>query len=517
MKPNILIVMTDQQRHDLRAGAGYPLDTMPFLDSWSSGGVDFANAYTSNPTCMPARVSMLTGRYASSHCVRTNHNVVDAVYTEDLLDVLAKAGYKSALCGKNHSHRHPSDFDHHDTNGHLGVDDGQILNDSERVVDDFLKTLQFIDSQEPSPGDVTAQLPYRNVSSALRFIDEAQQEDKPFFAWVSFAEPHNPYQVPQPYFNLFPPEALPPILTSPTDLEGKGQRFTWIRSIWEKVLGPGIDERMQRQRSSYLGMLRLIDDQFKRLVSGLEERGILEETLVIFLSDHGDFVGEYGLMRKGPDLPDVLTHIPMIWRGPTIAGQGRVSGLFANIVDVFPTLCDLLGVDIPFGVQGKSIKAVLCKEEFDKKEFSTAYAESGYSGLFWDDDDNLTVQQEKACHNWETFDCLNTWTQSGQVRMLCKGEYKIQMDMMGTGYLYNLAKDPMEVENIWDSDEHSAVKVDMLSALTAAMLRSCDPIPAPHTRYRTKIHPKGYWFDEGWHSDDPGIQDVPVTVPRQKG
>lgn len=241
MKPNILIVMTDQQRHDLRAGAGYPLDTMPFLDSWSSGGVDFANAYTSNPTCMPARVSMLTGRYASSHCVRTNHNVVDAVYTEDLLDVLAKAGYKSALCGKNHSHRHPSDFDHHDTNGHLGVDDGQILNDSERVVDDFLKTLQFIDSQEPSPGDVTAQLPYRNVSSALRFIDEAQQEDKPFFAWVSFAEPHNPYQVPQPYFNLFPPEALPPILTSPTDLEGKGQRFTWIRSIWEKVLGPGID------------------------------------------------------------------------------------------------------------------------------------------------------------------------------------------------------------------------------------------------------------------------------------
>jgi arylsulfatase A-like enzyme len=234
MKPNIIIVMTDQQRHDLRKGSGYPLDTMPFLDSWASGGVDFANAYTSNPTCMPARVSMLTGRYPSSHCVRTNHNVVDAIFTEDLFDVLTQRGYRTALCGKNHSHLAPTDFDYHDLNGHLGVEEKQPLSDAEQEVDDFLKTLNFIDSQEPSPGDVKAQLPYRNVSSALKFIDMVQKEGKqPFFAWVSIAEPHNPYQVPEPYFSLFPPESLPPISTSAADLENKGQKFSWIRSIWE--------------------------------------------------------------------------------------------------------------------------------------------------------------------------------------------------------------------------------------------------------------------------------------------
>lgn len=517
MKPNIIIVMTDQQRHDLRKGAGYPLDTMPFLDSWACKGVDFANAYTSNPTCMPARVSMLTGRYASSHCVRTNHNVVDAIFTEDLLDILSREGYKTALCGKNHCHVAPTDFDYHDLNGHLGVEGKQPLSEAEQEIDDFLKTLNFIDSQEPSPGDVTSQLPYRNVSSALKFIDGVRaQEDQPFFAWVSFAEPHNPYQVPEPYFSLFPPDSLPPISTSVDDLEGKGQRFTWIRSIWEKVLGPSIDDRMQRQRSNYLGMLRLIDDQFRRLVEGLEDRKILDNTLVLFLSDHGDFVGEYGLMRKGPDLPDVLTHIPMIWGGPGIEPQGRLSKAFVTIVDIFPTLCDFLGVATPFGVQGKSIRAVLSDEAYDAKEFATAYAESGFSGLYWDEDDSLSVQQEKACHNWETFDCLNTWTQGGQVRMLCKGDYKIQMDMMGNGYLYDLAKDPMEVANLWGVKEFSELKMDMLSELTAAILRACDPIPAPHARYRTKIHPKGYWFDKTWHSDDPGVKDIPVTPRRKK-
>ena len=96
-RPNIVIVMTDQQRADLRRGCGYELDTMPFLDRWAEGGVDFARAYTPNPTCMPARVSMFTGRYSQSHRVRTNHNAEDALYTEDLLDVLKKEKVPAAF------------------------------------------------------------------------------------------------------------------------------------------------------------------------------------------------------------------------------------------------------------------------------------------------------------------------------------------------------------------------------------------------------------------------------------
>lgn len=215
-----------------------------------------------------------------------------------------------------------------------------------------------METHQPSPGGVEVQHPYRNVSSALKFIDEVKGK-QPFFAWVSFAEPHNPYQVPEPYFDMFPPESLPVNRAGTEALEGKGERFLWLRSVWEKVLGTDIESRIQRARSNYHGMLRLIDDQFKRLIEGLRERGIEEDTIVIFLSDHGDFVGEYGLIRKGPDLPDVLCHVPFIWKGPGITAQGRIKKGFVSLVDILPTLCDIIGAEMPFGCQGKSIRPLL--------------------------------------------------------------------------------------------------------------------------------------------------------------
>lgn len=274
-KPNIIIVMTDQQRADLRKACGYELDTMPFLDAWAKGGVDFARAYTPNPTCMPARVSMFTGRFSQSHQVRTNHNAMDALYTRDLLDVLKENGYATALCGKNHSHHAPEDFDFHETCGHLG-NEGEINTTLEEIeFAKFLGRTEHMEVHYPSPGGITVQHPYRNVSSALKFIDEVDGR-QPFFAWVSFAEPHNPYQVPEPYFDLFPPESLPKNRAGAEALEGKGERFSWLRGVWEQVLGTEIEKRIQRARSNYHGMLRLIDDQFKRLIEGLKERALTE-------------------------------------------------------------------------------------------------------------------------------------------------------------------------------------------------------------------------------------------------
>jgi arylsulfatase A-like enzyme len=376
--------------------------------------------------------------------------------------------------------------------------------------------LKFIDSDVPAPGDVRAQLPYRNVSSVFKFIDEQKSSEKPFFAWVSIAEPHNPYQVPAPYFDMFPPNEIPPTIAGPEALERKGERFVWVRSIWEKVLGDAIDQRIARARSNYFGMLRLIDDQFKRLIEGLEQRKIIDNTIIIFLSDHGDFVGEYGLMRKGPDLPNLLTRIPMIWKGPGIKAQGRRDGVFVNIVDIFPSLCDLLDVERPFGVQGKSIKPLLANTDFDEREFNTAYSESGFSGLYWNDRDHLSVQEEGACYKWETFDCLNTWTQAGQVRMIRKGSFKLQLDMMGTGYLYNVEVDPMELENLFDDEAFISIKADLLSELSATMMRVTDLLPTPRSRYRTKIHPKGYWFDDGFVMDDPGVKHIGASPKQYK-
>lgn len=503
-KPNIIIVMTDQQRQDLRKSRGYYLDTMPFLDQWAEGGVDFCNAYTSNPTCMPARVSMYTGRYTSSHKVRTNHNEEDAIYTKDLLDVLKENGYTTALCGKNHSHHKREDFDFVAETGHLG-NEGEINETpDEKEFAEFLLNTNHMETHQPSPGGVEVQHPYRNVSSCFQFIDGLEKKE-PFFVWLSFAEPHNPYQVPEPYFNMFPPESLPEI-TGAEELEKKGPRFRWLRGVWEQVLGDEIDQRVLRCRSNYLGMLRLIDDQFKRLVTGLKERDLEDDTIVIYLSDHGDFGGEYGLIRKGVDLPDVLTHIPMVWKGPKIAAVGKQDQNFVSIVDILPTLCKIIGAEVPYGCQGKNILPLLKNKDIPEKEFVTAYSESGFGGRYWNEEDALTLSEEGASDPEITrFDCLNTWTQCGAVRMIRKGSFKLQEDMMGKGCLYDLTEDPMELNNLWDQEEYASVKEDMLQELVAAMLKQEDVIPAPHRRYRVKTNPDGYWFDNA-HTGDTGIR-----------
>lgn len=505
-KPNIILVMTDQQRADLRKACGYPLDTMPFLDEWGKGGIDFARAYTPNPTCMPARVSMFTGRYSQCHHVRTNHNAADAFYTKDLLDVLKENGYRTALCGKNHSHHAVSDFDFHEECGHLGYEGEQNTTPEEISFAEYLKSTRHMEMHEPAPGGVTVQHPYRNVSSALKFID-GTGKDQPFFAWVSFAEPHNPYQVPEPYFDLFPPSSLPPLSGTTADLAGKGERFVWIRQVWENILGEDIEDRILRARSNYLGMLRLIDDQFRRLVEGVRERGIEEDTLILFVSDHGDFAGEYGLIRKGPDLPDVLCHIPFVCKGPGIRPAGRFADGYVSLTDLLPTFCDLLDTPVPFGCQGKSILPLLTQTSADTKEYGCAYAESGFGGLYWNENDALDLITEGASEKMETFDCLNTWTQCGQVRSLWKDGFHIQLDMMGTGFLYHTDQDPLELHNLWEDPGHAEIRSRLLQELCSQMMKAADPLPVPHYRYRTKVHPKGYWYDN-WSAPDCGVRKM---------
>lgn len=491
-RPNFIIVMADQLRADPRRGCGYPLDTMPFLDQWAQGGVDFRRAYTTNPTCMPARVSMLTGRYSQCHRVRTNHNAEDALYTADLLDILRENGYRTALCGKNHTHRREADFDFCAPCGHTGNQGERNDTPEEQALADFLSSLQSKESMTPAPGDVRAQHPYRCVEDALRFVDGLPQ-GQPFFAWVSFPEPHPPYQAPEPYFSLFPPEQLPPVATSAADLAEKGPRYQWTYGVWQRVMGEEMPQRIARARSNYLGMMRLIDDQFRRLVEGLRQRGLEDDTLVIFLADHGDFVGEYGLTRKGPDLSQALCRVPMVWRGPGIRAAGAEEKSCVSLADILPTVCDVLDTPLPMGCQGRSLLPLLRGEDVPKGEFDIGYVESGYGGLYWTGEDALTPVEEGCTRDYTTFDTLNTWTQCGQVRMVRKGDFTLQMDMMGTGYLYCLRDDPYERVNLFDRPDYADVQADLLKALAVAMLRAADPLPPPRRRYRVKRHPKGWW------------------------
>ncbi|MDD9955283.1 MAG: sulfatase-like hydrolase/transferase [Anaerolineaceae bacterium] len=487
-RPNIVIIMSDQQRADVSAREGFALDTTPFLDALATEGVWFKRAYTSMPACLPARVSMLTGRYPGATRARTNHNGEDVTCERDLYQLLREAGYRTALCGKNHSHVGPDDMDHYFPLGHHGGF-GPERTPAEVAFDDYLAGLRHRADFKPAPGGVEVQCPYRAVSSAIDFVDSAA--DEPFFLWLSFPEPHNPYQAPEPYFSLFPPDTLPPTLSDVSALEGKSFKYRWLRQIGETAF-TDYAEQLPQARSNYFAILRLIDDQVRRFVGHLDARGLRDNTILFFLSDHGDYVGEYGLVRKGAELPEVLVRIPFQVCGPGILAGAEPHEAHVSIVDILPTLCEATGIPVPDGVQGRSLWPLLSGDDWPREEFASAYAEQGFGGLHYTEDDDFDPQQD-GFHPAISFDELNGWTQSGNMRMLRRGDWKLLFDMQGRGQLYNLAQDPVELNDLYDDPACAAIRGELLAELLAWTLRAQDPLPHPRRRYRFKSDPRNYW------------------------
>ena len=488
-KPNILCVCTDQQRADHCRREGFPLDTTPFLDQLASQGMWFDRAYTSMPVCAPARVSMLTGRYPSAHRVRTNHNIKDAYYDRDLFDVFRDGGYATALVGKNHSHLARESTDLWYPCGHWADRTAQ-----EKAFDDWLKTTHMHMSIEPSPYPVECQIPHRLVSAAQRWLESL--DGRPFLLWLSFPEPHNPYQVPEPYYAMFPPDALPAPEAGAEYLDAKGFQYQFCRDSFPKAF-PDFVEQLDRARANYMGMLRLLDDQVKRFVEFLEETGLRENTIIVFVSDHGDFVGEYGLMRKGAGLSEPLVRIPMQFAGPGILPGASPHPAHVSIADVMPTLCEAAGIPIPDGVQGRSLWPLLTGESYPEGEFASAYVEHGFGGLHYTGGEELDPAEDgltaAADEEWGFYDSLNSRTQSGQTRMVRKGDWKLVFDMQGSAQLYNLTHRPPEVTNLYDQPETAGKRQELLEDLLMWRLRVEDPLPMPRKRYVMKRDPRNYW------------------------
>jgi len=491
--PNVVIVMTDQQQARPARREGFALDTTPFLDSLAGRGVWFDKAYTTSPLCAPARVSLLTGRYPGAHGVRANPTLRSGPrYERDIVDVLAAAGYATAMVGKNHSHLTPERMDHWYNLGHAaGYGNDEIDRTApEKAFDKWIRDLRHGVADRPSPGGVECQGPYRAVSDAIEWV--RQVKERPFFLWLTFAEPHNPFQVPEPYFSMFPIDELPPVWAGKEALDARGFKWQFIGQLGRRGL-PRYDELLPRMRANYYGMLRLIDEEVKRFTEALAAEGVLGETLIFFVSDHGDFVGDYGLMRKGPEMPEDLMRIPFLAAGPGVVAGDGPQAAHVSLADVMPTICEAVGVPIPPGVQGRSLWPILTGADYPAEEFAAVYAEQGFGGLdyTWDDEVDFEKCSSKAIH----FDCLNQYSQCGVMRMLRKDRYKLIYDMQGRGWLYDLEADPGELVDLFDDAAFAEVRHAMVEELLTRSLRAQDPLPLPGGSYERKGHPRNYWTD----------------------
>jgi arylsulfatase A-like enzyme len=502
--PNIVLIITDQFRADACKREGFALNTTPFLDNLAETGVWFNKAYCAMPACVPSRTSMMTGRFPSATHVRSNWNLSDAYYKTDLMKVMRDNGYQTALIGKNHCFLKPEMVDYWKEYSHLGVIHPKT--EKEKAFNKYLEGTHFYMEEKPAPFPAEMQLPARIVKDAENWLaDEQTNSGKPFFLYVSIPEPHNPYQVSEPYYSMFPPQSLPPVAVGAEVLPTKGNKWILQKEMMEMGY-PGFEKMIPRVRSNYYGMMRLIDDQVKDLVDYLQKNGLYENTIIIFVADHGDFTGEYGLIKKGVEVPECLTRIPMIWHGPGIVQSKAPQEAHVSNVDIMSTICDIIGTPIPEGVQGRSLWPMLQGKDYPKEEFSSVIVQQGYGGLNYTDlKEYDPYTQDGALQKGKTkFDELNTWSQSGTMRMLRKGDWKLVYDMQGSGQLYNLTRDPAEVHNLFGNTECAAKQTKLLEYMMAWELRTQDPLPLPHAtkdrHYGFKRDPENYWAP---YKDEP--------------
>ncbi|HEY4203140.1 MAG TPA: sulfatase-like hydrolase/transferase [Devosiaceae bacterium] len=485
-KPNIVLIMTDQQRFEFFKSEGFPVDTMPFVDALGRKGTRFSRAYTPMPTCTPARSSMLTGRFPKATRVKQNWSPEKSVtFSEDLPTVLHKQGYTVNLAGKNHSYLGPEAFDFYGAPYSHTHGPADRATASQKESDDWLFALDHHVSTIPTPFPLENQLCYRIVSDAITCVD--QNRNNPFFLWLSLPEPHNPYQAPEPYFSMFSPDDMPERAGSPQETLTRGGDWQWLRTLQEEKR-PGYDEDWRRYRAVYAGMLRMIDDQLKRFVDHLEAAGQLDNTIIFFVSDHGDYVGDYGLQRKGVGLPEVLVHIPFLVAGGG-AIQHRNETDFVSLVDIMPTICEIIGAEIPFGVQGRSLWPMLTGDDYPAKEFSSIYSELGIGSLPYGSDERPPLHFP---YEGPTFDELNSVTQSGNLKMVRRGDWKLVYDLYGNGELYNLVDDPGEIRNLYADQAFAAARMEMLEELLQWTIRTEDSLP--QAKYLPKVAPHGWYW-----------------------
>lgn len=485
MPQNIIIMMTDEQRADHRAAEGFELDTMPGLDRWEEQGSSFPIAYTPSPVCTPARCSMLTGRYPKATGIRAL-DAADQIRMEtDLFGHLCQAGYDTALIGKNHSHVSETDVDHYSQYRHWS---GPIRPDNEQRDRRFNQWMHSSSGpliEEPCPYPLEQQFPYRIVSESMDWL--RGRNGRPFCLWMSIPEPHSPYQVPEPYYDMFPPESLPDCV-GPEALESKPELWQFNHKL-ELHHDPMRMEKTGRYRSNYCGMLRLIDDQLGRFFRFLEKSGLADSTVVVYTSDHGDFVGDYGLWSKGAGLPECLTRVPMIWRGPGIASQAPQAHV--SLVDIFPTICEALGLHMPDGIQGRSLWPILRGRDWPTEEFGSIYSENGIGGVpfspdevDWDAWPQLLGKPGESTFASE----LNSVSQSGHRKMVRKGRWKLVYDPYGASELYDLDDDPQELNNLYASSRAREVRQELIEELLNWSIRTEDTLPRNRWPVKRRRH-----------------------------
>lgn len=500
MRPNVILISTDQQRGDCIGPEGRGVRT-PNIDRIGQRGVRFSKCITPHPMCQAARASILTGKLPYSHGVRDNGRDLDEAFgAQGLGGLFTSAGYATHFIGKAHlssqqtfeptgrpeCYTSAKDFGpdwrgdyfgfsnvqmmlrpHHHTQWYAPPEalhyeywldqggQGQARWDHAKDrLDPPTAHFQAWRSALDKPWHSTAWIGDR----AIEMIED--QGDAPLMAWVSFPDPHPPFLSPKPWCDLYGPEDVTIAKHSNLDLES---RPWWHRAFVEDRAKPikqgsqhnagGVDwgqkgdltdEALRDITAIYFGMISAVDAQVGRILDALEAKGELDNTYIIFISDHGEWLGDHGLLLKGPMLYDGLLRVPCLVCGP---------GVPAGVV-----------VDDPIG----TIDVLANAAEFAGIEAGTTH------GQPWKPLWNGTGTRDFALSEYEV-DARRSAVDMDLMTVRSR-THRMSIDMRTqTGELYDMEEDPHEMHNLFDDPSRRVLRTELVDMIKS---RPDDMIPS---------------------------------------
>ncbi|MBX3072026.1 MAG: sulfatase-like hydrolase/transferase [Thermomicrobiales bacterium] len=375
-RPNLLIIMSDEHAPQFMGAYGHPVVRSPNLDRLAGQGVLFENAYCNSPLCSPSRMSFMTGRYVHEIGAYDNSNAL-SVDEPTWAHRLRSAGYEVVLCGKQHFVG-PDQL--HGFNEQLGRD---------LHAESFHELHLWEDGTPPAAapwGHMAKAGPGRTVEidvddaveeAALSWICDPARREQPWALDVGFIAPHFPFVVPQDFWDLYTPEEIDMPRVRP-NLDDQPPVYQRMRQMFG--LADFTDEEVRRARLGYYALISWFDEKVGRLLAALDETGQRENTVVIYVSDHGEMAGEHGMWRKS-NFREASARIPMIvsWPGHYPTGK-TVSGV-TSLVDLVATMLDIADAPIDDSLDGDSLLPLILGEpEAWKDEAFCEYLAHGVRG-----------------------------------------------------------------------------------------------------------------------------------------
>ncbi len=468
-RPNIILILTDQQRLDTINALGFPYVDTPNLDRLVHEGVTFTNCHVTAPSCAPSRASLFTGYYPHTTGIMKNADRWEHSWIEDL----NQSGYQCVNIGKMHTWPFTTPCGFHQRyvvenkdrylEGRYFFDEWDKALAARGLVKQQREQYRKRSDYQQALGAFTWDLPEETQSDM--FVGETAdwwlrtypKPESPLFLEIGFPGPHPPYDPSPGYLKPYLDREIPLQEVTETDLEGQPEAYKGMRVHNHEVdhdsvvldLDPSEEQRL-RQRQHYMANVTMIDHQVGQIMERLEAQGYLENSVVIFTSDHGDCLTDHGHSQKWT-MYEQVTKVPLIVWSPKRFQGGRTIDDLVSLFDIGPAILELAGLDVPETFEAESILPAL-ERDAKWKGRERVFAEHPRDGNFTTADFQTMVRTDE----WKLVHILGSDALGGA----------------SEGLLFNLREDPGEQHNLWADPAYEAVKADLLNSILEWRLQS---------------------------------------------